>query len=52
MWFDLSAARGTQAGAGSCRTIARQLSPHQVEQARTLAGAWKAARAPREGAAP
>ena len=52
MWFDLSVARGTQAGAGSCRTIARQLSPHQVEQARTLAVAWKAARAPREGAAP
>ena len=52
MWFDLSVARGTQAGAGSCRTIARQRSPHQVEQARTLAVAWKAARAPREGAAP
>jgi uncharacterized protein len=46
MWFDLSATRGTQAGAGSCQTIARQLSPHQVEQARTLACQWKAARNP------
>ena len=48
MWFDLSATRGTQAAAGSRQTIARQLSPHQVEQARTLAGEWKAARAPRQ----
>jgi TPR repeat protein len=50
MWFDLSVARGTQAAAGSCRTIARQLSPHQVEQAEKLAGAWQVAR--QEAAAP
>jgi TPR repeat protein len=44
MWFDLSVARGTQAAAGSCRTIARQLRPHQVEQAQRLADKWKTAR--------
>ena len=31
MWFDLSATRDMQAAAGSRQTIARQLSPHQVE---------------------
>ena len=44
MWFDLSVARGTQAAAGSRQTIARQLSPHQVEQAQRLAGEWKPSR--------
>ena len=52
MWFDLSVARGTQAAAGSRKTIARQLSPHQIEQARQLAVEWKAARAPRQGVTP
>jgi uncharacterized protein len=51
MWFDLSVARGTQAAAGSCKTIARQLSPHQVEQAQKLASQWKAAHAPQPAAA-
>lgn len=46
MWFELSARRGTQAAAGSCKVIARQISPHQVEQAQKLAGDWQAARAP------
>jgi TPR repeat protein len=41
MWFELSVARGTQAAAGSRQTIARQLSPHQVEQAEKLAHEWK-----------
>ena len=49
MWFDLSVARGTQAAAGSRKTIARQISPHQIEQAQQLAVEWKAARAPRQG---
>jgi uncharacterized protein len=50
MWFDLSVARGTQAAAGSRKTIARQLSPHQIEQAQQLAVEWKAARASRRRA--
>jgi TPR repeat protein len=49
MWFELSALRGTEAAAGSRKTIARQLSPHQVEQAQRLASAWKpAGRSPRQ----
>jgi TPR repeat protein len=44
MWFELSASRGIEAAAGSRRTIARQLSPHQVEQAQQLAEEWKRSR--------
>ena len=49
VWFDLSVSRGVQAAAGSRKTIARQLSPHQVEQAQKAADAWRKAR--REGGA-
>ena len=41
MWFDLSVSRGIEAAAGSRKTIARQLSPHQVEQAQKLAEVWR-----------
>jgi TPR repeat protein len=44
MWFELAVSRGIEAAAGSRRTVARQLSPHQVEQAQLLAEDWRQSR--------
>jgi uncharacterized protein len=45
MWFELSMLHGTGAAADSRRTVARTLSPHQVERAEQMARDWMAARA-------
>jgi TPR repeat protein len=44
VWFDISVSRGIEAAASSRKTIARQLSPHQVEQAQKLAETWRKSR--------